>query len=1347
MTSTHSTLNKTGNGLLHKARPSKWRVLLRTAGWVVLFLYLFLTVALVVLRLWVVPNIETFYPKLESYIEERTGTLIEAHDIHVDWERLRPRITLTDVTFARPGHRVSLSLPKVQATFSLTSIYTLQPTFSRLVIFNPKLHVERLSDTLFNIAGFEIDTSSSGNNIEPSQERGATGRKLLDWVLSQEHLEIIDGDFNYIDFTNEHPRPVLLHDTNAVLHRYMIAWKFGLQSTAIRENKIPIDIRATFREKWLGSDNRLERLHGTIYASIPSIDFGRIAQRVNLDHFLQDGSGQADIWLDFDSLRPIQLTADLSLHDVSLRWRPDDDPIQVDALQGRIRETLDGNNLVFSTQDLMVKPIGQAPYYLGNIKLEGAVRDRNLYDGTLSIDSFDLRALTTIGLQLPIPDQTLNAIRDMQASGLIVGFESEWKGPVSAPTDYAFHSEFKNISVQDHTAKDEDDVNRFGFTNLSGTITANHEGGQITLDAPGSTLSFPGIFFEKDFQLDTLQMQASWTNKPKLEFKVENLQISNRDASAQVHGGWSDTGELGTLEVRGDLHYLRASAAHRFIPIVAGGKPTNDWLKAALQGGIAREGKVDLYGPLTEFPYVNQKDKGYIFRISGLAEDVKLDYVPTYQKDKNGNWIAGEWPVFEKINGQLVFEGMSMWIHAQSGVSMGATVTDVTAEIPSYTAPGLPLIIKGQSQTSLQNMAQWVNHSPVSAMIGDPFVGTKATGDASLELILNIPITDLEKTEVSGTVHLNGNMIAMKNVPEMTQAKGSVTFTEKGLWASELTAQIYGCPTTGEISTDEKGKIRITALADATPEAAGKIIDSPAIASLLTHFEGVTPVKTIVEIDRGVDIHVTSDLVGIKGNAPAPFNKAQNNAWPLQFDFENCAQNEHCASKMKLALADVLGMELHYASTKQGLRTQKGVLSVGKRLPLSPTADGLALYIQTPTFKWEDWESILTQSNDALMADPKREMKALDLNLASIQIGQLGYKGLNFDAVKVNAKAFPSGAWSGSIASTLAKAQFNFTPRTSHSHPLVTANFDYLHIPRPEIVDEAMKAAPKETQSLPSVALTIKDLRFEDYELGELKLWAENEGKGPSTLWNLKEFSLSNSDATLSASGSWNAGQRKNSQTSLEATLDVTDLGELLERFKLAHVINDGSGQLHTNLTWNGAPVDFNTETLNGTISTALASGQILQVEPGAGRLMSLLSLQTLLRRLTLDFRDVVGQGFVFDRIIANNTITNGVMKSNNFRIIGPQATILAEGTMDFNNMTQHSKVTVLPDISLGGASLALAVANPILGVGSFIAQLALQAPLSELLSTEYEISGSLEDPVITKVGENGINNTSAVTP
>ena len=114
----------------------------------------------------------------------------------------------------------------------------------------------------------------------------------------------------------------------------------------------------------------------------------------------------------------------------------------------------------------------------------------------------------------------------------------------------------------------------------------------------------------------------------------------------------------------------------------------------------------------------------------------------------------------------------------------------------------------------------------------------------------------------------------------------------------------------------------------------------------------------------------------------------------------------------------------------------------------------------------------------------------------------------------------------------------------------------------------------------------------------------------------------------------------------------------------------------------------------------------------------------------------MVGQGFVFDSISSNDTITNGVLNANSFRLIGPQATILAEGSLDLNKLTQNITVTVLPDISLGGASLALAVANPILGVGSFIAQLALQTPLSELLSTEYKITGSIDEPIVTKVGE-----------
>ena len=98
-------------------------------------------------------------------------------------------------------------------------------------------------------------------------------------------------------------------------------------------------------------------------------------------------------------------------------------------------------------------------------------------------------------------------------------------------------------------------------------------------------------------------------------------------------------------------------------------------------------------------------------------------------------------------------------------------------------------------------------------------------------------------------------------------------------------------------------------------------------------------------------------------------------------------------------------------------------------------------------------------------------------------------------------------------------------------------------------------------------------------------------------------------------------------------------------------------------------------------------------------------------------------------------------------RIVGPQATILSQGWLDLNTLTQKVKISILPDISLGGASVALAVANPLLGVGSFLAQLALQAPLSQLFSVEYEVSGTVDKPVIQKVSDQSRTVTASQAP
>ena len=113
--------------LLRKRLRLRARFFFRVTGWVLFFAYMILAASLLLVRLWVMPDIEKFFPKLEAYLEEQTGPDISVASIKADWDFLRPRITLNEVTFAQPGQRASLTLPQVQATFSYLSFFELKP--------------------------------------------------------------------------------------------------------------------------------------------------------------------------------------------------------------------------------------------------------------------------------------------------------------------------------------------------------------------------------------------------------------------------------------------------------------------------------------------------------------------------------------------------------------------------------------------------------------------------------------------------------------------------------------------------------------------------------------------------------------------------------------------------------------------------------------------------------------------------------------------------------------------------------------------------------------------------------------------------------------------------------------------------------------------------------------------------------------------------------------------------------------------------------------------------------------------------------------------------------------------
>jgi uncharacterized protein YhdP len=144
-------------------------------------------------------------------------------------------------------------------------------------------------------------------------------------------------------------------------------------------------------------------------------------------------------------------------------------------------------------------------------------------------------------------------------------------------------------------------------------------------------------------------------------------------------------------------------------------------------------------------------------------------------------------------------------------------------------------------------------------------------------------------------------------------------------------------------------------------------------------------------------------------------------------------------------------------------------------------------------------------------------------------------------------------------------------------------------------------------------------------------------------------------------------------------------------------------------------------------------NGQFLEIEPGLGKLIGLMSLQALPKRITLDFRDVFSKGFQFDRIASNAQIESGVLKLREFRMRGSAADVEMTGEVDLAHETQDLRVRVFP--SLGdSAALGLTLVNPVAGVAAAIAQRILKNPLGQIFAFDYTVSGSWSDPKVVKI-------------
>jgi uncharacterized protein YhdP len=206
----------------------------------------------------------------------------------------------------------------------------------------------------------------------------------------------------------------------------------------------------------------------------------------------------------------------------------------------------------------------------------------------------------------------------------------------------------------------------------------------------------------------------------------------------------------------------------------------------------------------------------------------------------------------------------------------------------------------------------------------------------------------------------------------------------------------------------------------------------------------------------------------------------------------------------------------------------------------------------------------------------------------------------------------------------------------------------------------------------------------------------------------------------------------------LELHAEVVDAGALLHRLGMEHLVRAGKGRVQGRLGWNGSPLSPDYPSMRGHLALDFQAGQFLRAEPGVARLLGILSLQSLPRRLALDFRDVFNEGFRFDTASGQANIKDGVAHFDGVRIKGIAAAVAVEGSADLVRETQQLHVMVVPDLNAGTASLLTAFVNPAMGLSTLLAQTLLSQPLSQAASQELVVDGTWSEPRVTRVDRTG---------
>ena len=1227
----------------------------------------FIVISSLTFQFYIKPNLNNYKSRIEILASEATGQTIKINSLEGRWDFINPELALNEVVFYDSQNNTTLALPEISADFSWLSPLYLAPTLSEIKLKAPKLLVRRDTTNKIFIGGIPID--------------GSSNNKLTNWLLNQKKVSIEQGEVDWHDEYRKAPA-LTLKDLN-------LSYKTHFIIDLIGKHKFNLNFRVS------NSDNQFIDLSGNIYAK-------KIEDINSWDSEVKIKAGNINLaaytpWVDY----PIKINAGTG----NLNLNASINNAVIDKINASIKLTnfktelnqanknevnfrnFSGNIIWYSSKkDHHVT--FENLYLLTNngINIENANSAITISSETnnptafsLQINKLQLDAANEILQTIPYFDDVKSKIDAIKPSGSLSKVDLKWVDD-------------KNIVLSLKAQFDKLSLKAFdglpGFENLTGSIHLTDKDGSLKLKSTDVSLTYNKLFRE-ELKFNDLHGDLKWT-KNYLMFK--NISFNNAFINGSINGSIKHSLEKGAyLDIQASIPFIDLKHAKTYYPKTIGTESLH-WLDTSLLEGSLENTLVSIKGSSDDFPFVDAQN---------LADPNEGSFVVTTTGKNTLIEYGTGWPVIEKFDFNASVNAGTFELLSKKGQFLGNTIKELKTTIPAIAIEHPILNLQSTLDSPTREAIKFINNSPIKESVQHLFDEATGSGEGKLKVNIDIPMNNLDAITFKGNYQfLESNLTnPAVGIPKIEKIKGLVTFDEKNVKTENLTGTMFGGNTNISLVADSSKAIKV--------KLNGKFTDKGIAEKLGTSFSklnGSANWEGLLEYKKPIlNIQLSSDLKGIEMSYPAPFNKARDKEEKFYFTKK---QNNTKTDQIEFTYSNIVSSKITRIEKNNIMSIDKGYISINSDINTN-MQKGLYLKANLPYVNLDDFISVYSEEGSS----SGFKIDKADIALKHADLFDRRFNNIKIEIAPVNAST------KFKISSNETSGNLLWTEKDNK----LTARLNGLKLPNE--IKKLSSTESSSSQKVPNLDIKIDSLEVDGKKVGKLELVSMTSKQNI----NIQKFKIINDKNIFQAEGDW-IGWNKNPISNINFSWKISNLGETLNFLGFPNFVKDGEADVSGQLRWPGNPFSFDKTKVEGSFNLDVRKGIVQKVEPGIGRLFGLLTLQSLPRRLSLDFRDLFGSGFVLDTMNVAVRVNNGIMKTSNFRMDGPAAEVFMSGEINIIKETQDLNLKVTPHIS-DSLSIAALAGGPLVGAVAFIAQKILKDPLNKVLTSEYRIIGTWEKP------------------